>query len=273
MVQKTSKLKGKVVAITRPTGQAEEAGTIICEMGGKPYYIPAIEIKGLVNPESVKKFIKELEAGKVDYVILMSTNGVRYLFEAAEDLKLLEKLKNGLARTFIIAVGPRTADSLREQKIRVDMVPTKYSSEGLIESFHGKFLQSKKIRIPRTSNATPTLTNKLREMGADVEEIYVYQSGLPVDEKIKSKFYNDLIDGKIDALVFGSGLSARNIFTMLSEKDSMDNLREIFKKKITTVAIGPTTAEALKEIKIRVDVVPEDYLFEKALSALADFWS
>ena len=39
------------------------------------------------------------------------------------------------------------------------------------------------------------------------------------------------------------------------------------------MAIGPTTAEALKELGIKVDVMPEDYLFKKALSALAEYWS
>ena len=38
-------------------------------------------------------------------------------------------------------------------------------------------------------------------------------------------------------------------------------------------AIGPTTAEALKEMGVKVDVVPEDYLFENALAALAVYWS
>ena len=86
MVQ-TTPLKGRVVAITRPTGQAEEAGALIAAKGGVPYYIPAIEIKGLSNPEPMKKFISELSAGQVDYVILMSTNGVKYLFSAADDIK------------------------------------------------------------------------------------------------------------------------------------------------------------------------------------------
>ncbi len=273
MVQKTPSLKGKTIALTRPAGQAEEAGKQISDMGGVPYYIPAIEIKGLSNPAPVKKFIAELGKGQVDYVILMSTNGVKYLFEAAETLKLTSHLQKGLTNAFVIAVGPRTAEALKERNIRVDMVPTKYSSEGLIESFIGKELSGKKIRIPRTSNATPTLTDKLREMGADVEEIYVYESGLPVDEKLKEKFYADLTGGKIEAIVFGSGLSAKNIFKMLTEKAPMETLRKIVKEKVTTVAIGPTTAEALREMDIKVDVIPEDYLFEKALAALAKFWS
>ena len=42
--------------------------------------------------------------------------------------------------------------------------------------------------------------------------------------------------------------------------------------KVTTVAIGPTTAEALREMGIKVDVMPQDYLFKEALTALARYW-
>jgi uroporphyrinogen-III synthase len=272
MVQKTPSLKGRTVAITRPAGQAEEAGKLIRAMGGVPYYIPAIEIKGLTNLAPVKKFIAELGKGQVDYVILMSTNGVKYLFEAAETLKQTSQLWNGLGKTFVIAVGPRTAEALKEYNVHVGLVPTKYSSQGLIEYFQNKEVSGKRISIPRTSNATPTLTEKLKTMGADVEEIYVYESGLPTDKKIKEKFYRDLSAGKIDAIVFGSGLSAKNIFTMLAEKVPMETLRNTINSKVTTVAIGPTTAEALRELGIQADVVPEDYLFEKALAALAEYW-
>ena len=109
-------------------------------------------------------------------------------------------------------------------------------------------------------------------MDANVEEIYVYESSLPVDDKLKAKFYEGLTSGKIDSIVFGSGLSAKNIFKMLTEKASMEKLRSIIEEKVTTVAIGPTTAEALKEMDIKVNVIPQDYLFENALAALAEFW-
>ena len=223
MVQKTPSLKGKTVAITRPAGQAEEAGKLIKEKGGVPYFIPAIEIKGLTNFAPVKNFVSELLKGQVDYVIFMSTNGVKYLFSAAETLKQSSQLKEGLAKTFVIAVGPRTAQALEEEyRVHVSLVPLKYSSEGLIECLQGKEISGKTIRIPRTTGATPTLTEKLKEMGAQVEEVYVYESGLPVDQKLKDKFFQDLTSGKIDAIVFGSGLSAKNIFKMLTENAPME---------------------------------------------------
>ena len=67
-------------------------------------------------------------------------------------------------------------------------------------------------------------------------------------------------------------MSAKNIFKMLSEKAPIETLRNIVNTKVTTVAIGPTTAEALKEMEIKVDVMPQDYLFEEALTALARYW-
>jgi uroporphyrinogen-III synthase len=272
MVQKTAGLKGKTVALTRPAGQAEEAGKLIEAKGGVPYYIPAIEIKPLSNPAPVKKFISELQEGKVNYVILMSTNGVKYLFSAAENLNQVAELKSGLAKTFVIGVGPKTAEEIKAYGVNVGLVPEKYSSEGLIECLKGEELSGKTIRIPRTTSATPTLTDQLRALGADVAEVHVYESGLPVDEAVKAKFTEDLSAGKIDAIVFGSGLSAKNIFKMLTEKVPMDRLKAIIADKVTVVAIGPTTADALKELGIKVDVVPKDYLFETALSALADYW-
>lgn len=271
MVQATP-LKGRVIAITRPAGQAEEAGELIRSKGGVPYYIPAIKIKGLSNPEPIKKFIAELCAGKVDYVILMSTNGVKYLFSAADEVKQTTQLQEGLRKSCVIAVGPKTAEAMKEYFVRVDMVPPKYSSEGLLEALKNRDINGKVIRIPRTSNASPILTDQLRARGANVEELHVYESGLPIDEALKTKFFDDLTGGRIDAILFGSGLSAKNIFRMLTEKSSMDALRRILSKKVTVVAIGPTTAESLKELGVEVDVTPVDYLFDNALDALGDYW-
>jgi uroporphyrinogen-III synthase len=74
-------------------------------------------------------------------------------------------LKEGLGKAFVIAVGPRTAQVLEDYHVHVSLVPLKYSSEGLIECLQGRKASGKKIRIPRTTGATPTLTEKLKGNG------------------------------------------------------------------------------------------------------------
>jgi uroporphyrinogen-III synthase len=273
MVQTTPQLNGKTVALTRPIGQAVEAGRLIEAKNGIPYYIPAIEIKPVNNTEGVKHLIAELQADSVDYVILMSTNGVQRLFEIAQSINQADALRKGLTQTCVIGVGSRTAEELEAYKVHVDLIPEKYSSEGLFEVLKEKDVADKVIRIPRTTSAAPTLKNQLTAMGADVQEIHVYESGLPVDEKLKNKFHDDLTNGLIDAILFGSGLSAKNIFKMLTEKTPIEQLRKLLAEKITIIAIGPTTAQALKELNIKVDVIPKTYLFEEALTALAEHWA
>jgi uroporphyrinogen-III synthase len=219
----------------------------------------------------VSKSHCELQKGHVDYVILMSTNGVKYLFSAAENYKLARLLHEGLKNTFVIAVGPKTAESMKEYNVHVDMVPQQYSSEGLLKALEGKDLQGKKIRIPRTSNATPTLTDTLREMGADVEEIYVYESGLPMMRSSR-KVLPGFDQWMHRRSCFLSRLSAKNIFKMLAEKAYMEKSSPINRAESNDGLLVPPPRNP-GEMDIKVDVVPKDYLFESALYALAEYWN
>jgi uroporphyrinogen-III synthase len=273
VVQSAQTLKGKTIAVTRPCGQAKEEGKIIEEKGGKPYYIPVIEIKASSDLASIRKFIDELAQRKVDYVIFMSVNGVRYLLSAAEDLEQLDKIRDGLEKTTTIAVGPRTAQELKSNQIHVSMVPEKYTSEGIIQSLQQLPISGKSIRIPRTTGANPALTDKLKKMGASVQEVYVYESALPDNEDIAEKFFSDLTALKIHAIVFGSSSCVKNLFQMLSGQVTAEKLRDLLNQKVTVVAIGPVTAETLAKMGVKVDVMPETHLFEEALGALARYWS
>jgi uroporphyrinogen-III synthase len=272
MVQEAFTLKGRTVAVTRPRDQAEEAGKMIEKRGGKPYFIPTIEIKAPSDLSVIKKFIDALMRSEVDYVIFMSVNGVRYLLSAAESLGLKNQLKECLARTATVAVGSKTAQELKNHQIHVDLVPARYSSEGIIQSLQQRGVSGKSICIPRTSEAPPALARRLREIGAKVQEVYVYESRLPTDQNLKERFLQDLIGGKIHAIVFSSSLGVKNLFQMLTEQVSLEKLRDIMNSKLTIVAIGPATAETLLEMGLRVDVMPEKHLFEEALSALAHYW-
>ena len=269
MVQESSTLKGKTIAITRPRGQAEAAAKMIEKRGGKPYFIPTIEIKGPNDPKPIKKFIGELQKGEVDYVIFMSVNGVRYLLSATESLSRLDETLEGLKKTVTIAVGPRTAQELKAHQIQVNLVPSKYTSEGILQSLQQLDISGKAIRIPRTSSATPVLKEKLLEMGASVQEVYVYESALPVDPNLKEKFFQDLTAEKIDAIIFGSASCAKNLFKMLSDQISSEKLSDLMNSKVPVVAIGPVTAGALVEMGVKVDVMPERSLFEEASATLA----
>jgi len=273
MVQNAFTLKGRIVAITRPRDQAEETGNLIKQYGGKPYFVPAIAIKAASDLSAVESFIAELAKEKIDYVIFMSVNGIRYLLSSAENLGLKAQLEQSLEKTVTMAVGPKTAQELRNHNIPVGLVPAKYSSEGIIECLRQNAVSGKSIYIPRTRGATPDLAKSLRSMGGKVQEVYVYESMLPNNKELKERFLQDLTDEKIDAIIYGSSLSAKNLFKMLRELISKEKLRDIMNSKLTIVAIGPVTAETLSEMGLRVDIMPDKYTFEETLIKLAHHWN
>ena len=273
MVQKDRALRGRTVAVTRPREQAEETVKAIEERGGKPYLLPTIEISGPPDLSATKAFFGALASKKADYVILMSVNGVRHLLNAAESLGIKDQIKACLKETFMIAVGPKTANELEAQGISVDLVPSKYTSEGIAQSLQQRGVSGKSIYVPRTSEAPPELAERLRKMGNRVEEVYVYQSHLPSDAGLSQKFIKDLTAGKIDAIIFSSSLGVRNFLGMLKESISKKKLRDLINRKCTVVAIGPTTARTLAEAGLDVDVLPEKHLFDEALDALASCWN
>ena len=172
----------------------------------------------------------------------------------------------------MLAVGPKTAQELVDFGVCVDLVPEKYSSEGIIDCLNQHELMRKTVYIPRTKGAPPDLANNLRSLGAVVHELYVYESLLPTEPDLTKKFLDDLCDGAIDAIIFGSSLAAKNLFEMLREFISQKQLQDLLNSKLTIVAIGPTTARALSDLGLQVDVMPEKYLFTETLKALSDYW-
>jgi uroporphyrinogen-III synthase len=273
MVQKTKTLKGKTIAITRPREQAEEGGKLIVQKGGKPYFMPTIDIKGPGDLSAIKNFIYALAEEKVDYVIFMSVNGVQHLLDVAATLGLKKQLKTCLNVVGTLAVGPKTAEALEKNQIRVSVVPEKYTSDGIMQALQKRGASGKTIYIPRTSQAPPELAEKLRQMGNRVTEIYVYESKLPSDKELNEKFLRDLSEERIDAIIFSSSLGARNLVDMLKNDIATQKLLALIKTKTTVVAIGPTTAKTLNDMGLKVDVMPEKHLFEEALDALAAYWS
>jgi uroporphyrinogen-III synthase len=273
MVQEERSLRGRTIVVTRPREQAEETVEAIEKRGGKPYLFPTIEIHGTADLSATKVFFKALADKKVDYVILMSINGVQHLLNAAERLGVKDEIKKNLKDTTTIAVGPKTANELQKNGIHVDLIPLQYTSEGILQCLQQRHVSGKTIYIPRTSEAPPDLTEKLRKMGNRVEEIYVYQSQLPSDRGLAEKFVKDLAEEKVDAVVFSSSLGVKNFFEMLKQLIPEKKLRKLIEQKTAVVAIGPTTAKTLAEAGVKVDVMPNKSTLDDTLDALVNYWN
>lgn len=272
MVQEAPNLKGKTIAITRPPRQAKETGLLIKQMGGRAYYLPTIKPKPLRTLNKIRNFLSALEDGRVDYVVFMSVNGVKYFCDAAERLGMTEKVKEALRKTVVVAVGPKTAQALKQRGLNVGLIPEEFSSEGIVKALRNVGVKGKTVYVFRAKGASSMLSDSLMESGALVKEIFIYEIIKPRGSSLEEKFLRDLHAGKIDAIIFGSSQSVKNFFQMFEDKLSKDELLSLIRDRVAIVAIGPFTAKALIDMGLEADVTPNQYTFEDALTALIRFW-
>lgn len=260
-------LKGKVIAITRPEKQARQLAELVSKLGGKPYVVPTVEIKPTRNRRSITRLINKFLNEQIDFVIFMSVNSVTSLIESSKNSVSKARFLEKLNRATVVAVGPKTRRELEKHGVKVDIVPPKYSSEGIVESFEKINIKGKTVAIPRSSKSSRYLTQSLEELGANVLEVPIYECALPTDRSKVLELINDLLKGKIDVLTFTSSFTARNLFKIASEHALADEFVKCLAKPVVA-AIGPTTQKTLEELGVIVDVVPKEYTIEAMMDAV-----
>jgi uroporphyrinogen-III synthase len=104
-----------------------------------------------------------------------------------------------------------------------------------------------------------------------VHEVTAYESVLPRDISPAIGLIGALGRGEVDAVTFTSASTGRNLFEIADAHASSAELEEGLRGAVVA-AIGPATSEALKELGVRVDVVPKESSAESLIGALAEKW-
>jgi uroporphyrinogen III methyltransferase / synthase len=153
-------LHGQVVAVTRARAQASGLSARLRELGAEVLEAPAIRIE----PRDVE--VPDPRA--YDLICFTSPNGVRLFFTA------LEGDARTLAGATVAAIGPGTAAELGRQGISADVVPERFVAEGLLDALPD--VRRRRVLIARAAEARDVLPDGLRERGAEVEVVALYDT-------------------------------------------------------------------------------------------------
>ena len=232
-------LKNKILAITRSERNAKEFLQMVREQGGRAIALPAIEIVSQ-GPEVAEEFLDKLCKKKHYYCAFMSQQAVNILFDLAPD-----KIEPVLKSTTVIAVGPKTKQSLEEHGVKVGLVLEKFSSVGLVDLMSRIEPAGKKIIIPRSSAANDFATEALIRLGMDVDEIVLYSvTTRRAVEPIWEEFCGLLLQKRVDAVIFTSASNVTSFFEIMGKVSRYElQLNSLTK----VVSIGPLTSRALWE--------------------------
>ena len=234
-------LAGRTVAVTRARAQASGLASTLRRLGAEVLEAPAIRIEPIAGPAPT--------IDGYDLVCLTSPNGVGLLFErlASEGLDA-----RALAGARVAAIGPGTAAALRERGVIADIVPERFVAEGLVEALAD--VPVNRALIARAARARDTLPAALRERGAEVDVVDLYET---VAEPLDAAELQQL--ARADYITFTSSSTVR--FLLQSTGGHLDGDARI-------VSIGPVTSETLREHGLAVDVQASRHDIEGLVEAL-----
>jgi len=235
-------LKDKIIAITRNEIDAREFSQLVSEQGGRAIALPTIEIVPK-EPQAAYEFLKKLQNEKHDYCAFMSPQAVSILFDLAG-----REAAFALRSTIVIAVGPKTKESLQEHGVNVRLVPEKFSSAGLVDLLSSMEPARKKIIIPRSGTANEFAAKALTDLGMKVDEILLYTVHTSPITFVWSEFSDLLLQKKVGAVIFTSASNVSSFFEIMGNMTAghlqLDGLAKV-------VSIGPFTSKELKKRKVK----------------------
>lgn len=199
-------LSGKTLVVTRPAHQGEALCNRLRQQGAQVIHFPLLEIEPAAPTAEQAATLARL--GQFTLAVFISPNAVRFGLAAVAE-------HGGWPTDLpVAAVGQSTARALHDALGRgPDLVPEgEANSEALLELPSLQRVAGQRIAIFRGIGGRELLANTLRDRGAEVTYIEVYQRRPPtIDRRL-------LLEpgrrGEIDAISVTSSESLRNLYDL-----------------------------------------------------------
>lgn len=248
-------LLGRGVVVTRAREQASGLAAQLAELGAEVIQFPTISIEPLTEYTAVDAAITALP--DYQWLIFTSVNGVRHFWAR---LAAQGKDSRALATARIAAIGPATAEALRERGITPDFVPARYVAEGVVEGLLKLGVKGQRVLLPRAREAREVLPEELRRAGAMVDVLPVYVTR-PADS-LKEQVLEHFAAGRIHCVTFGSSSTVDNFFSLVPESLIRAH------PEVKLAAIGPVTEKTLQKHGFEAHIRPQEYTIPALVDAL-----
>jgi uroporphyrinogen III methyltransferase/synthase len=242
-------LHGRSVVVTRARAQASGLARTLRLLGAEVVELPAIRIEPRIESDEVRRAAAGIDAYSL--VCLTSPNGVRLLFEA---LAAAGHDSRALAGATIAAIGPGTAAALARHGIDADVVPERFVAEALLEALEAVDVEGRRALVARAAEARDVLPDGLRERGAEVDEVALYETVRedPAAEALAAA-------AGADYVTFTSSSTVRNLIEALGGR---------FPNGARVISIGPVTSEAARQAGLTVAAEAERHDIDGLVAAL-----
>jgi uroporphyrinogen-III synthase len=247
---------------------------LVAKHGGVPLAAPALREIPLGDSPDVIAFAEQLTAGGFDVVIFETGVGVRYLTQAIEVHLPRETWLAALAKTRVVARGPKPLAALRELRVRVDLQVSEPNTwrETLALLDDALPVAGLRVAVQEYGKPNPELVDGLVRRGAAVTRVPVYRWALPEDMRPLESAIIEIASGRVGIALFTSAQQVEHVLLIAGRQGREAELRAAFAAHTVVGSIGPSTSEALHNHGLPVDIEPQHPKLGHLIAAVAAGW-
>ena len=250
-------LSGKRIVVTRTRTQAGALSEQLRALGADVIELPTIRIEPPTDLRAFAELVQDAHA--YDWIVFTSPNGVTAFFDLF--YKLYDDAREiGGAR--IAAIGPATAQRIKDFHLHVDLQPEEFVAEALVREFRKEGgVENLRILLARAEKARDLLPKELSALGAIVDEGFAYRT-VP-ETRDDSGARRRLLEEGADLITFTSSSTVENFLA----------LGLPWPAKMQVASIGPVTSKTARDRGLDVAVEARRHDIPGLVDAVRKFFS
>ncbi len=238
--------------------RATEVAALISTYGGRPLVAPAIREVPLESNTEALAFAATLIGGGFDVTIFLTGVGTRMLVRAIEGTYPRHTFTAALARTKVVARGPKPLAVLRELGVPVWLTaPEPNTWRELLAAIDARAderpLRGARVAVQEYGVSNTELLDALGSRGAQVTRVSVYRWALPEDLEPLKSAVTAITRSEVDVIVFTTGVQVIHLWQIAEEMRLEAELRLRLARAVIA-SIGPTTSEELRRHGLSPDL-------------------
>ena len=261
-------LAGRVVALPE-TRELDRLAELLEAEGARAWRCPLVSILDAPDPAPVEAWLRELVAGHLDDVVLLTGEGLRRMMALATRRGFADEVVAALSHARKITRGPKPARALKELGLPTDIPAAVPTSRGVMEELGALGIRGRRVGVQLYGeDPNHELCAFIEAAGAEVRTVapYIYASasdGAKVVELI-----GEMVDGRVDVVAFTSAAQIDRLFAVAHAHDILPALASSW-PRVRVAAIGPIAAETLRRHGVEPSIVPgKPFVMKRLVSAI-----
>ncbi|PYJ69627.1 MAG: uroporphyrinogen-III C-methyltransferase [Verrucomicrobia bacterium] len=248
-------LSGKRIVITRTRKQASALSSKLRALGAQVIELPTIRIE---PPNDLRSFAELVQDAHIyDWIVFTSANGVEAFFEIF--FKLYDDVREiGAAR--IAAIGPATAQRVKDFHLHVDLQPEEFVAEAVVKEFQKQgSIENLRILLVGAEKTRDVLLKELSALGAIVDQAFAYRTVPETRDTTGAR--RQLAREGADLITFTSSSTVENFLA----------LGLPWPKGMQVASIGPITSKTARDHGLKIAVEAHQHDIDGLVQVIRDF--